>query len=369
MFLKSFTTIITGSLLLALTACQNGTNFGLSSVNQGYQQRVSETIVKVDVLWVVDSSGSMETSQTEVANNFQSFINKFQSSQFDFQMAVVSTDAWVDHIGATDPVHNKSIGRSRFNDRIYDAEGKIVLGNSGTFVLDTNTPNLDQTFVEAVRVGVVGNSDERGLQSLVGALENTANKADGFPRADALLAVIVLTDEEDYSHDGQDFLPDGSDIYANPALHPVSDYYDYLMDYTNSTQENQKFIFNAISIFDDACLAELNTGDFQGRVKGLRYQELAVMTGGYQGSLCDDFSDVMSGITDRILEFTTRFPLNREPIVDTIRVYVNEAEVAQDVTNGWTYDSVSNSIVFHGTAIPPQSALVLINFDPTGLKN
>ena len=55
MFLKSFTTIITGSLLLALTACQNGTNFGLSSVNQGYQQRVSETIVKVDVLWVVDS--------------------------------------------------------------------------------------------------------------------------------------------------------------------------------------------------------------------------------------------------------------------------------------------------------------------------
>ena len=49
---------------------------------------------KVDILWVVDTSGSMAPYQDNLAQNFNSFISSFATKGFDFHMAVVGTDAW-----------------------------------------------------------------------------------------------------------------------------------------------------------------------------------------------------------------------------------------------------------------------------------
>src|SRR6476661_1736301 len=79
-----------------LTACGNGsTTYSLLSEGQTFRQNSAMSITKIDVLWVVDNSGSMATSQQNLANNFPSFIQKFQEKAYDFQMGVVTTDAYL----------------------------------------------------------------------------------------------------------------------------------------------------------------------------------------------------------------------------------------------------------------------------------
>jgi len=362
---KLATVIVTS---FGLSACSSDANFELPGVTSSFSVAGTEVVTKVDVLWVVDSSGSMESSQERLAENFASFINDFQSKKFDYQMAVVSTDAWVDYQGTRHPNHEMSVGLSRFNDAVRDADGKDIIGNTGVHVMTPQTPNLNDVFIGNIKVGVIGNPDERGLQSLVGALENKQNQADGFPRKDAMLAVIFLTDEDDFSHDGELHLQSFNNPYADPELHPVQRYYDYLFDLTDSKEGDLNFIVNSIGIRDQECLSELEVG-WVGRRIDRRYAELAGMTGGYQGSLCDDFSDVIGGIADRILEHTSRYSLEREPKLNTIEVFVDSIALSQSNVNGWTYDSESNSIVFHGDAVPRDGQKVLVDFDPATLKS
>mgnify|MGYP000246314413 CR=1 FL=1 len=91
-------------------------------------------------------------------------------------------------------------------------------------------------------------------------------------------------------------------------------------------------------------------------------------TGGTKASICSDFSESLSFLSDKILELTSVFKLNRDPIVSSIKVFVDEHEVVNDATNGWTYDSVGNQVIFHGTAIPANGAGVRVAYDPTSVK-
>jgi hypothetical protein len=75
----------------------------------------------------------------------------------------------------------------------------------------------------------------------------------------------------------------------------------------------------------------------------------------------------LNSIQEKVLELNTQFYLTRTPLVSSIVVTVNGATVSQDATNGWTYNSTANSIVFHGTAIPAANASIAVNFDPTSV--
>jgi hypothetical protein len=48
-------------------------------------------------------------------------------------------------------------------------------------------------------------------------------------------------------------------------------------------------------------------------------------------------------------------------------VAINGVSISQDSTNGWTYNSAANSIVFHGSAIPTQGDSIDVNFDPASV--
>src|SRR4051812_27663931 len=48
----------------------------------------------IDVLWVVDNSGSMAPRQENLAKNFQSFMDVFVKSGIDFRLAVTTTDVF-----------------------------------------------------------------------------------------------------------------------------------------------------------------------------------------------------------------------------------------------------------------------------------
>ncbi len=337
-----------------LTACGSDTGFKLDSESSVFRQSVTRTQVKVDVLWVIDNSGSMENSQNNVAANFQSFINKFQQTNFDFQMAVTTTDAY-EHLSEPDPQDAYDLVRFR--------DGTDATSHTGVTVITRDTPNLESTFITNMLQGINGSGDERSLESLREALSFDDNLNEPFPRQDALLAVIVLTDEADGS-------VVASDPGNDPEWYQDKDYFDFLFNLTSSTSGKLNFMFNTIAILDQTCLDYLNTTETQFSGRGIAARNIAMsdLTGGYKGSLCDDFSDVMAGISDLIIEKSTAFKLDREPALDTIVVKIDGVSIPNDPVNGWTYDPGSMLIQFHGTSVPNADSVVIINYDPIGLQ-
>lgn len=351
------TTTLVATALLASGCGQKLASFSLLSDEANFQQNVAETNGKIDILWVVDNSGSMQSSQQNVASNFESFIKKFKEKNFDFRMAVVTSDAYLDLF-----VANKNY--SRFRDGTYSN------GYTGVYVIDPSTPDLEDTFMTNIMQGISGSGDERVFQSISTALENPDNA--GFPREGAFLAVIIISDEDDFSHDSN--ISKGGQ-YSYSGLHKVDDYVDYLDNLMNATPatRSSKYNVNNIGILDQACLNFLNSS-ISGRKIGYRHSELASKTNGIIGSLCDDFGPTLTNISSKIIELTTQFYLNREPKPESLQVLIEGVQVPRLASdspqpwNGFMYHAETNSITFHGDYVPGPGARISVRFDPTTLK-
>ncbi len=357
--------------VLVATAC-GGKTFNVADDGSSFQQSNGAKSVPVDILWVIDNSGSMETSQGLLAANFPSFIDKFVQTNFDFRMAVVTTDAYK---GMAPYGSDLTMAKFRDGERdYYPTDGIDDATHSGYYVIDRSTPNITNVFQTNVLQGIYGGGDERGFQSMEAALLNLENRATPFPRPGAFLVVIFLTDEEDFSWDGAAGIQLVTDpatgqtvnnTITDPRLHPVSRYIDILNTATNSTTTQKNYMVNTIAIFDNACKQQLTTSTFTGRRTADRYAELTDATNGLKSSLCGNFDTIMSNISDSILEFSSKFYLNRTPVVETIRVYVDGVEA---VAAAWVYDAGENSVTFNIGYIPAQGADIRVSFTPSTLK-
>ncbi|MCB9073480.1 MAG: hypothetical protein H6623_07645 [Bdellovibrionaceae bacterium] len=347
---------IVAGLALTLVGCGSN-SFSIAGDEATFTQNTKATSVPIDILWVVDNSGSMETSQSQVAANVLSFIDKFKQTNFDFRIAVTTTEAY-----QALPLFTSDESWSRFRD------GTDATGYSGIKIITPTTPNIEAVFDQNIKQGINGSADERGFQSLEAALLNTQNRAE-FPRAGAYLAVIFMTDEEDFSWDGTANIQ--LDAYGNPnsisdsRLISYQHYLDVLDQATGSTATKKNYVVNTIAIFDEACRAQLAT-EFAGRRIADRYAQLTDATGGVKASLCDDFSGILSSLSDTILEFSTKFYLDRVPNVDTLQIFVNDIEMPKE---GYVYSADDNSITFKTGYIPAQDAVIKVKFLPTTLKN
>lgn len=346
--------LLATGVLAALIGCdKSADSFSLLPDQASFQQATSYVPKKIDILWVIDNSGSMETSQTNLATNFNSFINRFSQSNYDFHMAVVTTDGW----------HNMfpSTFRNSTTDRLRDGVGS---NHSGVFVMDRNTPNLADVFTTNVMQGTNGDGDERAFESMHQSLIESANDIYNFRRSDAFLAVIMVGDEDDFSWTGTSL----NESYTNPNLYSISHYTDFLDTYTNrAAGAAANYSVSAIAVLDNACKTQLSTDGFARKI-GQRYMDIVNATGGVIGSLCSDFGNTLQLISDNIIELSSSFQLNREPVESSIQVIVNNVNVPNDATNGWTYDPASLTINFHGSAIPAADADIKIYFDPVTVK-
>jgi hypothetical protein len=346
---------IVASTLLTLaafgTGCSQSASFSLLPSESNFQQ-AGLTKNKIDILWVVDNSGSMDSSQQNLAANIQSFMTQFNARGYDYQMAVTTTDAYKEYFGAGQ-------AQSKFRD------GTDQTSHTGVFIVDRNTPDLVNTLTTNAMQGIYGSGDERAFQSFKAALNNPMNA--GFPRAGAFLAIIVLSDEDDFSTDNSSATTD----YNNPALHTIDSYVSYLDGLTGATADTrvQKYSVNAISIMDQQCLATLNA-QTAGRKIGVRMQQLATATNGLVGDLCGDFGATLATMSAYILNAVTEFFLDREPDVATLRVYVEghlAPAIADPSGDGYMYHADRNSISFHGTWVPGASDSVTVKFEPKSI--
>lgn len=183
---------------------------------------------KVDVLFVVDSSGSMDTERAQLGSRLANFTSGL--SGLDWQICVTTTDPYAQRGDLL-----------RFN---------VPSNNSPSQrVLTAATVNFDRRFLDRV-VGVPGGTgDEQGIHAL--NLAVGLNHADCF-RRDAALAAIVLSDEDERSVGG--YPEYASDAQFKPLLEVNKP--QALIDKIRATWGQQK-IFTAHSIVvrtgDKAC--------------------------------------------------------------------------------------------------------------------
>jgi hypothetical protein len=336
-----------GMLMLSACGSTQGTSYAILAGSESFQQVQSQQTNKVDVLWVIDNSGSMSDDQANVANNFQSFIQSFTTKGFDYQIAVAGTDAWrAPFLGNYD--------FSRF--RTGSTVGAV---GSGYPVITPSTPTIATVFGLNVLLGTAGSGDERAFSSFMAAFENPQNG--GFIRPDSFLAVIILSDEDDFSADVVS-RPDRD--YSYPGLHTVQSYVNYLDQKTGSTDPTRrKYSVSTISVLDAACQAA-NTNS----LIGVRYMELAALTKGQQMSLCSqNFGEDLRLLSSQIVKLTTQFLLAKTPQLDSLVVTINGAVVPMNPVNGYVYDAAANSIVFQEASAPPTGASVSVNYIPTSL--
>lgn len=334
-----------------------GSDFSLMSAGQGFTQNSKDSVNnQIDVLWVVDNSASMSPLQQNLVNNFHSFIGPFVAKGFDFHMAVTTTDAY----RANALIWNQPT-LAKFRD------GTDATSHTGVFDLLPTTPNVEATFVTNALQGATGSGDERAFSSFREALNSPYNA--GFRRPGAFLAVIILSDEDDFSGNNRDEGMGADQSYTASTLDSVQSYVDYLDTLTASTTAHRNYNVSAIAVLDNACAAAHRPGA-SSTIIGKRYKQLAQATNGALGSICDtSYASALDLIQQHIVELSSQFYLNRTPVLSSLRVTVNGIAVPQDNAQGWSYEASSNSVMFHGSAVPPQGASILIEFDPTTAIN
>jgi hypothetical protein len=320
--------------------------FSVLAESESFKQDTLIATPAVDVLFVIDNSGSMASSQTALSNNFAAFINKFNALGYDYQIGVTTTQAYR-VLYSTDA--NKVEKFSRLKDGHTGAP-------TGVRIITPQTQNINTVFINNILQGIDGSGDERGFQSLKSTLAEPLNAS--FHRPGVFLAVVIVTDENDFSWNGSSSKSSSTD----PALHTVQSYVDYLKTYTNTTTSELNFNVSTVGVFSTACANSLSRNILT------RYAAMADATKGVKANICGDFASELDIITSQIIKLTAVFKLNRIPLENSIRVAVDGVSTPNDAVNGWTYRSTDNSVVFHGTSIPAANAKIKIDFDPVDLS-
>lgn len=285
----------------------------------------------VDVLFVVDDSGSMSEDQENLASNFGAFLAVAKSWGVDFHLGVVTTDV-------EDP---KKAGR-------LQGEPKFV------------TPQDAQAFAQNVLVGTSGSGTERGLEAARLALSppltddsGTPCSADsgcaapmkcvagvcggpnrGFLRDTAALHVIFVSDEEDQS----------------PKA--LSSYIDFLLGLKGAGWGELVKAHAIVGTKAVTCGADI----------GQRYIDVADATGGKVASICDpDFAAALGDLSGGIFGAQYKYHLSRYPDPTTLKVTVS----GKPCTSGWTFDAANVAVVFSPTSacMPAPGDVVSIAYD------
>jgi hypothetical protein len=149
---------------------------------------------RVDLLFVVDNSTSMADNQQELVASFPGFIAGIEA-QLDVaghHVGVVTTDAYE---------HNEAGCRS-IGDLVTRTGGSyassLVCGpyaEGGRFMTDAD--DLGPHFECAAQVGIDGAADERPIDAIRAVVATDSGCNEGFLRDDALLVVVVISDEDD----------------------------------------------------------------------------------------------------------------------------------------------------------------------------
>jgi hypothetical protein len=187
----------------------------------------AEECQKMDIVFVVDNSGSMVEEQSALAASFPQFITVLDNYMtasgdlLDYRIAVTTTGATASPTFVIPGF--PAIPMPQSGD---DGAFRTGCGMTGKW-LERSDPDVTGKFQCLADVGTGGPSVEMQLYATKLALTRT-DQAD-FARDDALLAFVILSDEDDCSvEDNVDFtIQDDTCMPAPPEMASVDSYIDF----------------------------------------------------------------------------------------------------------------------------------------------
>lgn len=309
--MKNFS--ISSLLILLMLGCSaDPTAFKLPVPEKKFvktQGSISTYNPEVDILFIIDDSGSMQTYQSRLAANTDLFINEFFNAKFiDY------------HIGATTSTEDGPI----WGGGSVAPGGKLHRVNGVSFV-DRNTVSGSALLTEILSVGDNGSGTEKFLSipelTFSEELQKGFNK--GFFRENAHLLIFVLTDTGDQS-----------DVSAQAA-------YDYLLKLKNGDESKLHFAGAFVTIETEKC-----TGEMESK-KLTKFKEfIKLFQGrGFRFNICQkNYGQELAEVAKDVVNAVSTVFLDNLPDVRTMQVYYGDQLIPNQESGGWTYDYNLNAI-------------------------
>ncbi len=254
---------------------------------QGPDAAPSARCEKIDLLFVIDNSGSMGEEQTNLATNFPAFIEVIEASGLDYRVAVTTS--------GMDYTYNQQLPIGGTIPTSLDGGDNGAMLQPGSCAMtnrwiDATDADPSGAFACAAAVGTSGPSDEMPLAAMRAAFDDrmTDGTNAGFRRPDALLGVVLLTDENDCSYE-QSVTLSFAQTLCESQMEPVANYVGFLDTYTGDRGRWATAVIAGPG--PDACTSDFGSADYASRL-----QELTTMTGpnAVFSSICD--GDLTTGL-------------------------------------------------------------------------
>ncbi len=331
----------------ALTALSIGTlscnEHGVVPLNENLAVERTDTVGtaganKVDILWVVDNSGSMCEEQANLRENFDQFITGLVDIGADFNLAVVTTDMQdPNESGRFQNIPDGDAGPScsltvDISQCPSPANGQdypplVISSQNPRYKLPDGTVNVEslkRDFGCNATTGTKGNGFEMGLEAAKVALDLNLRQSfnSGFLRDDAFLAVIFLTDENDCSDRGRLDKTNGNVCeWFSGDLVPAQEYVNFFAGLKGGALD--RVIMAGIIAPDTgvrympgedvspSCIS--NFGEGYG---GYRYQEvISAFPSSQIANICQPpFSEALAALSELIVEAVDNRCLDAEPL-------------------------------------------------------
>ena len=320
-------------------------------------QAVQPASSPVDILWIVDSSGSMAEEQAYLGQNFATFINSLAASVTDFQTGITTTDICADGDPSLVPMGIRYCPALDGTPATH-FRGSLV-GTAGQRVLSPSSPNLVSKFLSYANVGTTGSSFEHGLTAAQMAVaKSLAGQNEGLVRPNAFLSVIVISDEEDDGI-GLGSVDQYSGInYVAAGLTSYRYTDDNFISYLQSAKGAGKFSVSAITGTRNHDGTMCTSPHSQPREEGTQYIKAAQKTGGVFQSICDtNWSATLGNIGQDMASQSSQIVLSARPYATSIKVFVNGVE-----TSHWTYNSGNNAVKMNPDSLPPAGAHITVTY-------
>jgi len=322
---------------------------GLNSHSETFNFDNNQYSGKVDILFVVDNSVSMSPLQNNMTTNFSSFMNGFIARNFDYHLAVTTTEAYLSL-----PQFHNSPGVAQFR----DGAGSNL---SNIFDITVQVPSPIATFVTNASIGSTGSGDERAFSSIKATLDSNLNA--GFLRSDSFMAIVILSDEDDFSDPNRpeySWTQSGGIVdhdYQNPGLESVDSYVSYLDQLTGTTGASRRYSVSAMTVLDSVCQAQHQSAGSESSIIGQRYIDISQKTGGELASICDaNYGADLTNIADRVIQHSLPMvSLSITPIASSVQLTTTPADPALT----WTVSGAK--IIFN--KMPNQGTTIRVDYN------
>lgn len=208
--LHGISATLTALALTTLPGCPDRTVAVLEPEQAGELSKDIPVTVELDLLFVIDDSGSTRDKQTVFAANFPRFIEAlegFAEGLPNLHIGVVSTtvDLGVSNVGGCPrpaSADNGLLHNEPFQASCAPLSGRFIVDNVDAFTGDRRrnyTGDLDDALSCIAQLGAEGCGFEAPLEAMKRALDGSRPENAGFLRKNAFLAVVFLVDEDDAS--------------------------------------------------------------------------------------------------------------------------------------------------------------------------